>query len=182
MNEANDPHFIFVAIFFALLALAAFWELLLHPYSSFLALSGCGGAAFAAYLYESTLAHRTTHSDSGAAAAALLFYRDHVSLQDKDLAYLRQRTASLAAEVETKTREVADLNKKVSVLEADLAQARARGAQDPPHNTLPQADKVHRKLALKYHPDHNANTPTVKRAEVMADINSLWQAVKADAR
>jgi len=38
---------------------------------------------------------------------------------------------------------------------------------------LERAAKVYRKLAAKYHPDHNPAT-----AEVMKDVNELWQTLK----
>jgi DnaJ-class molecular chaperone len=38
---------------------------------------------------------------------------------------------------------------------------------------LERASKVYRKLAAKYHPDHNPAT-----AEVMKDLNELWQTLK----
>ena len=38
---------------------------------------------------------------------------------------------------------------------------------------LERASQVYRKLAAKYHPDHNPAT-----AEIMKDLNELWQALK----
>jgi hypothetical protein len=40
---------------------------------------------------------------------------------------------------------------------------------------LPTAKRVYRKLVGKYHPDRNPKT-----AEVMCDINELWQAFNTD--
>ncbi len=39
--------------------------------------------------------------------------------------------------------------------------------------SLERASEVSRKLAAKYHPDHNPAT-----AEVVKDLNELWQALK----
>jgi hypothetical protein len=43
--------------------------------------------------------------------------------------------------------------------------------------SLVRAQKTYRRLAAKYHPDRSPET-----AEVMKDINELWQAVLADTR
>jgi hypothetical protein len=52
----------------------------------------------------------------------------------------------------------------------------------PPHsggavNVLPDAKKIYRNLATKYHPDRSPDT-----GEMMRDLNELWQAVLSDLR
>lgn len=68
------------------------------------------------------------------------------------------------------------LHQRVARLEAELAEARARAPRVELSGSfrLERAAKVYRKLAAKYHPDHNPAT-----ADVMKDLNELWQALKA---
>ena len=75
----------------------------------------------------------------------------------------------------SRKKENAFLHQRIARLEAELAEARARAPRvDLSSATrLERASKVYRKLAAKYHPDHNPAT-----AEVMKDLNALWQALK----
>ena len=54
-----------------------------------------------------------------------------------------------------------------------VARAKAPRVDISSNGKLERASKVYRKLAAKYHPDHNPAT-----AEVMKDLNELWQALK----
>lgn len=67
------------------------------------------------------------------------------------------------------------MHQKIARLEAELAEARVRAPRADLSGAvkLERAAKVYRKLAAKYHPDHNPAT-----AEVMKDVNELWQALK----
>jgi hypothetical protein len=56
-------------------------------------------------------------------------------------------------------------------------QARQQQAPSPVEINLNKAISVYRKLALKYHPDKNPDS-----AEVMRDLNELWQEVLAAAK
>lgn len=202
MNFDKDIQLVYAAVFFCLLFLIAILELTTSPYYFFLVLACCGCAVVAARVS----AHAAAPSPgSDATAAALLFYRECWELQEKNLAHLRGRVASLegglagktqeiidlttkadflGAELETKTREAVTLSQRVAGLEASLEEARAREAQwsFAAGNTLPKADKIYRTLARKYHPDHDRDASAVDRASVMTDINMLWQAMKADTR
>lgn len=98
-------------------------------------------------------------------------------LTDSSFRGLIHKTEELLENLEHRKKENAHLNQKVARLEADLAQARARVSQWPPSAlsspNLERATKIYRKLAAKYHPDRNPAT-----AEVMRDLNELWQALK----
>ncbi len=98
-------------------------------------------------------------------------------LTDPNFRRLIHATDDLAQDLERRRREIAHLNHKVARLEADLADTRARASHSPPFvlhaPNLEKATKVYRKLAAKYHPDRNPAT-----AEVMRDLNELWQALK----
>ena len=67
------------------------------------------------------------------------------------------------------------MHQQVARLEAELAETRAHAPRADLSGAvkLERASKVYRKLAAKYHPDHNPAT-----AEVMKDLNELWQALK----
>lgn len=72
-------------------------------------------------------------------------------------------------------KENAFLHQRIARLEAELAETRARAPRMDLSGAvrLERASKVYRKLAAKYHPDHNPAT-----TEVMKDLNELWQALK----
>ena len=67
------------------------------------------------------------------------------------------------------------LHQRIARLEAELAEARARAPRVELSGSLrlERASKVYRKLAAKYHPDHNPAT-----TDVMKDLNELWHALK----
>lgn len=98
-------------------------------------------------------------------------------LSDANFRRLIHATDDLLQDLERQRREISHLNQKVARLEADLADARARADRGPAFVSrapnLEKASRVYRKLAAKYHPDHNPAT-----AEVMKDLNELWQALK----
>lgn len=98
-------------------------------------------------------------------------------LTDPNFRRLIHATDELAQDLERRRREISHLNQKVARLEADLAEARARASHSPLFvlraPNLEKATRVYRKLAAKYHPDRNPAT-----AEVMRDLNELWQALK----
>jgi hypothetical protein len=98
-------------------------------------------------------------------------------LTDPDFRRLIHATEELLQDRERRRKEIAYLNQKIARLEADLVSARAKAAQSPPfvfHSpTIENATKIYRKLAAKYHPDRNP-----AGAELMKDINELWQALK----
>ena len=67
------------------------------------------------------------------------------------------------------------MHQQIARLEVGLAEVRARAPKADLSGAvrLERASKVYRKLAAKYHPDHNPAT-----AETMKDLNELWQALK----
>jgi hypothetical protein len=64
------------------------------------------------------------------------------------------------------------LHQRVARLEAEV-KARAPRMDLSDAVRLERASKVYRKLAAKYHPDHNPAT-----ADVMKDLNEFWQVLK----
>lgn len=68
------------------------------------------------------------------------------------------------------------MHQKIARLEAELVEARVRVPRADLSGAvkLERASKVYRKLAVKYHPDRNPAT-----AEVMKDMNELWQTLKS---
>jgi hypothetical protein len=69
-------------------------------------------------------------------------------------------------------KENAFLHQRVAKLEAEV-KARAPRMDLSGAVRLERASKVYRKLAAKYHPDHNPAT-----ADVMKDLNEFWQVLK----
>ena len=106
------------------------------------------------------------------AAEALLAKR---FLTDPAFRTLVYQTQDLQDDLARRKKENAFLHQRIARLEAELAEARARAPQMDLSGAvrLEHASKVYRKLAAKYHPDHNPAT-----AEVMKDLNALWQALK----
>ena len=98
-------------------------------------------------------------------------------LSDPNFRQLIHATDELLADRDRRRKEIAHLNQRIARLEADLAEARTRAERTPPFLSrspnLERATKIYRKLAAKYHPDRNPAT-----AEVMKDLNELWQALK----
>ena len=96
-------------------------------------------------------------------------------LTDPAFRALVSQTQDLQDELSSRKKENAFLHQRIARLEAELAEARARAPRVDLSSAarLERASKVYRKLAAKYHPDHNPAT-----AEVMKDLNALWQALK----
>ena len=96
-------------------------------------------------------------------------------LTDPSFRALVHQTQDLQGELSRRKKENAFLHQRIARLEAELAEARTRALRADPSGAvrLERAAKVYRKLATKYHPDHNPAT-----AEVMKDLNELWQALK----
>jgi hypothetical protein len=96
-------------------------------------------------------------------------------LTDPQFRTLVHQSADLADELTRRKKEVNFLHGKVARLEAELADARARAPRRDLAGAvrLEHATRVYRKLAAKYHPDRSPET-----AEVMKDLNQLWQAIK----
>ncbi len=96
-------------------------------------------------------------------------------LSDPSFRALVHQPQDLQADLSRRKKENAFLHQKIARLEAELAESWARAPRADFSGTvkLERASKVYRKLAVKYHPDHNPAT-----AEVMKDVNELWQALK----
>jgi hypothetical protein len=97
-------------------------------------------------------------------------------LSDPTFRTLVHQTQDLHDDLSRRKKENAFLHQRIARLEAELTEARARAPRADLSGTtvkLERASKVYRKLAVKYHPDHNPAT-----AEVMKDMNELWQALK----
>lgn len=96
-------------------------------------------------------------------------------LSDPAFRTLVYQTQDLHDDLTRRKKENACLHHKIARLEAELAEARASAPRADLSGAMKRerAAKVYRKLATKYHPDHNPAT-----AEVMKDVNELWQALK----
>jgi len=96
-------------------------------------------------------------------------------LTDPAFRALVSQTQDLQDALSSRKKENAFLHQRIARLEAELAEARARAPRVDLSSAprLERASKVYRKLAAKYPPDHNPAT-----AEVMKDLNELWQALK----
>jgi hypothetical protein len=96
-------------------------------------------------------------------------------LSDPSFRALVHQTQDLHDDLSRRKKENAFLHQKIARLEAELAEARSKAPRtDLSGNVkLERAAKMYRKLAAKYHPDHNPAT-----AEVMKDLNELWQSLK----
>lgn len=96
-------------------------------------------------------------------------------LSDPSFRVLVHQTQDLHDDLSRCKKENSFLHQKIARLEAELAEARIRAPRPDLSGTvkLERASKMYRKLAAKYHPDHNPAT-----AEVMKDLNELWQALK----
>jgi hypothetical protein len=73
------------------------------------------------------------------------------------------------------TQENAFLYQRTARLEVELVEARTKVSRMDFSGAarMERASKMYRKFAARYHPDHNPAT-----AEVMKDLNVLWQALK----
>jgi hypothetical protein len=96
-------------------------------------------------------------------------------LSDPAFRVLIHQAQDLHEELSRRKKENAFLHQRIARLEAELAEARAKAPRADLAGAvrLERAAKVYRKLAAKYHPDHNPAT-----ADVMKDLNELWQALK----
>jgi septal ring factor EnvC (AmiA/AmiB activator) len=96
-------------------------------------------------------------------------------LSDPSFRTLVHQTQDLQDDLARRKKENAFLHQRIARLEAELAEARAKAPRVDLSGAvrLERASKVYRKLAAKYHPDHTPAT-----AEVMKDLNELWQALK----
>lgn len=96
-------------------------------------------------------------------------------LSDPSFRALVHQTQDLYDDLTRRQKENAFLHQRIARLEAELAEERTRAPRADLSGTVrrERASRVYRKLAAKYHPDHNPAT-----AEVMKDVNALWQALK----
>jgi hypothetical protein len=97
-------------------------------------------------------------------------------LSDPSFRLLVHQTQDVQADLSRRKQENAFLHQKIARLEAELVEARVQAPRTDFSMTvrLERALKVYRKLAVKYHPDRNPAT-----AEVMKDVNELWQMLKS---
>lgn len=97
-------------------------------------------------------------------------------LFDPSFRVLVHQTQDLRADLSRRKQENAFLHQRIARLEAELVEARVQTPRTDLSITvrLERALKVYRKLAVKYHPDRNPAT-----AEVMKDVNELWQTLKS---
>lgn len=97
-------------------------------------------------------------------------------LSDPSFRTLVHQTQDLHDDLSRRKKENAFLRQRIARLEAELAEVRARAPRVELSGSLrlERVTKVYRRLAAKYHPDHNPAT-----AEVMKDLNELWQALKS---
>lgn len=96
-------------------------------------------------------------------------------LSDPSFRSLVHQTENLLEDLARRKKENSFLHQKIARLEAELAEAKIKAPRMGSFGNVKfeRASKVYRKLAAKYHPDHNPAT-----AEVMKDLNELWQVLK----
>jgi len=123
--------------------------------------------------------HRVTVADwvRGANEPRGLYLKALQSLAEEARTQKKQKAVTKIVErrkEEDVARENLSLKEEVGRLKRENRRLIGESVQFAVYGPTDNANKIYRQLAKKYHPDHNP-----QNAEVMKDINALWQSVKA---